>query len=163
MAGTVTEQYAALVATGELERDPAQEAIAAELTRLNARLAQLRLARKSSALGWMFGRRESGVGPLKGLYIYKCTLYLDNLYPGLPRLPITLAETTPLVFENLRVGAGANDPSFTEVITATANDVVIYSPYDPLTKVLEFDQITLGFSFAGLIEHQIDQVTLTQP
>src|SRR5437870_5641996 len=44
MAGTVSELYAAHVAAGEIERDPAQEAIAARLARLNARLAQHRLA-----------------------------------------------------------------------------------------------------------------------
>jgi cell division protein ZapE len=69
MRGTVSERYAALVAAGEIERDAAQEAIAARLSDLNARLAEHRLARKSSALGWMFGRRESGA-TLKGLYVF---------------------------------------------------------------------------------------------
>ena len=69
MRGTVLERYAALVAAGEIERDPAQELIAARLTRLNERLAQHRLARKSSSLGWMFGRRDTN-GPLKGLYVF---------------------------------------------------------------------------------------------
>jgi cell division protein ZapE len=70
MPGTVVERYAALVAAGEIERDPAQEAIATRLALLEARLAQHRLARKSSSLGWMFGRRDSNAGPLKGLYIF---------------------------------------------------------------------------------------------
>jgi len=46
MPDTVSELYAALVAAGEIERDPAQEAIAARLTRLNARMAEHRLARE---------------------------------------------------------------------------------------------------------------------
>ena len=70
MPDTVSARYAALVAAGEIERDPAQEAIALKLSGLNARLGQHRLARKSSALGWMFGRRENGTGPVKGLYLY---------------------------------------------------------------------------------------------
>src|SRR5499425_3140048 len=70
MAGTVSERYAALVAAGEIERDAAQETIAARLSELNARLGEHRLARKSSALGWMFGRRETGSGQPKGLYIF---------------------------------------------------------------------------------------------
>jgi cell division protein ZapE len=69
MLGTVLERYAALVAAGEIERDPAQEAIAARFDRLNVRLAQHRLARKSSSLGWMFGRRDTN-GPLKGVYVF---------------------------------------------------------------------------------------------
>ena len=69
MRGTVSERYAALVAAAEIERDAAQEAVAARLSDLNARLAEHRLARKSSALGWMFGARETGEH-LKGLYIF---------------------------------------------------------------------------------------------
>jgi len=70
MLRTVSDRYAALVAAGEIERDGAQEAIAERLTALNARLGQYRLARKSSALGWMFARRENGTGPPRGLYLY---------------------------------------------------------------------------------------------
>ena len=70
MDGTVSEHYAALVAAGEIEPDPAQQTVAAKLTLLGSRLAQYRLARKSSALGWMFGRRENAAGPLRGLYIF---------------------------------------------------------------------------------------------
>jgi cell division protein ZapE len=70
MPGTISERYAALVAAGEVERDGAQAAVVATLARLEIRLAHHRLARKSSSLGWMFGRREQVTGPLKGLYIY---------------------------------------------------------------------------------------------
>src|SRR5919197_1006458 len=70
MAGTVVERYAALVAAGEIERDAAQAVIATKLANLQARLAQHRLARKSPALGWMFGRRDNGGGPIKGCYIF---------------------------------------------------------------------------------------------
>src|SRR5262249_48625306 len=70
MSTTVSDLYAALVAAGEIERDAAQEAIAARLTRLNARLEHQRLARKSSALGWLFGRGENNAGPAKDLYIF---------------------------------------------------------------------------------------------
>ncbi|HKG01356.1 MAG TPA: cell division protein ZapE, partial [Xanthobacteraceae bacterium] len=67
MPDSVSDRYAALVAAGEIERDPAQEAMVARLARLNARLGEHRLTRKSSALGWMFGRSENGAGPPKGL------------------------------------------------------------------------------------------------
>jgi cell division protein ZapE len=69
MPSTVSEQYRALVAEGEIERDAAQEAIAARLTRLEERLAQHRLSRKSSHLGWFFAR-SSPAEPIKGLYIH---------------------------------------------------------------------------------------------
>ncbi len=70
MSASVSAQYAALVAAGELERDAAQEALARRLDRLNARLETHRLARKSSSLGWLFARREKDEQPLKGLYIH---------------------------------------------------------------------------------------------
>jgi cell division protein ZapE len=70
MAMPISARYADLVAAGEIERDPAQEALAARLDRLNARLETHRLARKSSSLGWFFGTREKAQQPLKGLYIH---------------------------------------------------------------------------------------------
>jgi cell division protein ZapE len=70
MAMSISARYAELVAAGEIERDPAQEALAVRLDRLNARLETHRLARKSSSLGWFFGTREKTEQPLKGLYIH---------------------------------------------------------------------------------------------
>src|SRR5215813_4507482 len=69
MPSTVSERYAALVREGEIERDIAQELIAAKLTRLEERLAQHRLSRKSSHLGWLFATRKPE-GPIRGLYIH---------------------------------------------------------------------------------------------
>ena len=67
---SVSAQYAALVAAGEIARDAAQAALAARLDRLNERLASYRLARKSSSLGWLFAKRENEQAPLRGLYIH---------------------------------------------------------------------------------------------
>jgi cell division protein ZapE len=70
MAMSISARYAELVAAGEIERDPAQDALAIRLDRLNERLDTHRLARKSSSLGWFFGTREKTGAPLKGLYIH---------------------------------------------------------------------------------------------
>jgi cell division protein ZapE len=70
MPADLTAQYAALVATGEIERDGAQEALLERLSLLNRRLAQHRLARKSSSLGWLFGARERREEPIRGLYVF---------------------------------------------------------------------------------------------
>jgi cell division protein ZapE len=59
-----------LVATGEIERDAAQEQVLDLLSGLEARLREHRLARKSSSLGWLFGARERREEPLRGLYLY---------------------------------------------------------------------------------------------
>jgi cell division protein ZapE len=70
MPSSISAHYADLVAAGEIERDAAQEALVARLERLNTRLAMHRLARKSSSLGWFFGKRERDADPIKGLYIH---------------------------------------------------------------------------------------------
>ncbi len=67
MSASISVQYAARVAAGKIERDEAQEAIVAKLAELEGRLAERRLARKSSSLGWLFGARAAE--PIKGLYL----------------------------------------------------------------------------------------------
>ena len=69
MPSTVAERYSALAHEGEIERDPAQESVALKLARLEERLAQHRLSRKSSHLGWLFAKSKPA-GPIKGLYIH---------------------------------------------------------------------------------------------
>jgi cell division protein ZapE len=70
MAATISVRYAARVAGGTIERDAAQEAIVHQLAQLESRLAERRLARKSSSLGWLFGARAREGEPVKGLYIF---------------------------------------------------------------------------------------------
>jgi cell division protein ZapE len=68
MSQSLSTRYAALLAAGAIERDPAQEAMVESLSALAQRLAEHRLARKASSLGWLFGRRPAA--PIKGVYIY---------------------------------------------------------------------------------------------
>jgi cell division protein ZapE len=70
MSASISVQYAARVAAGKIERDSAQEAVVADLARLEKRIAQHRLARKSSSLGWLFGTRVREAEDIKGLYIF---------------------------------------------------------------------------------------------
>jgi cell division protein ZapE len=70
MAVSVSVQYAARVAAGKIERDDAQAAIVGKLAQLEKRLAEHRLARKSSSLGWLFSARKREAEPIKGLYIF---------------------------------------------------------------------------------------------
>jgi cell division protein ZapE len=70
MPRTVLQRYDALVASGEIERDPAQAFVVKCFVSLAERLMEHRLARKSSALGWMFGRREVKREPVRGLYVW---------------------------------------------------------------------------------------------
>jgi cell division protein ZapE len=70
MSGSITAQYAARTRDGRLGDDPAQRALARRFDALAERLAMHRLARKSSALGWLFGSRMRDEPPLRGLYIH---------------------------------------------------------------------------------------------
>jgi cell division protein ZapE len=70
MSASISVQYAACVSAGKVERDDAQEAIVARLAQLERRLAEHRLARKSSSLGWLFGARAKEADLIKGLYIF---------------------------------------------------------------------------------------------
>lgn len=67
---TVAGRYEALIAAGEIERDPAQSEFVAALDRLNARLAETGPASKKNALGWLFGKRKASGAPLRGLYVW---------------------------------------------------------------------------------------------
>ena len=70
MASTIKARYAAGVTGGLIEPDPAQLAVVDNLGRLEAEIAEHRLARKSSSLGWMFGSREKRPTQIKGLYVH---------------------------------------------------------------------------------------------
>ena len=60
MSASISVQYAVRVAAGKIERDAGQQAVVDRLAQLETRLAERRLARKSSSLGWLFGVREAG-------------------------------------------------------------------------------------------------------
>jgi cell division protein ZapE len=69
MASSIKARYAAGVAGGLIEPDSAQLAVIDKLAQLEAQMAERRLARKSSSLGWIFAGREKPQSRIKGLYI----------------------------------------------------------------------------------------------
>ncbi|MER8431838.1 cell division protein ZapE [Mesorhizobium caraganae] len=86
---TVRQRYDHLVDTGAIERDPAQERIAAALDRLTDEISVKRLAQKSSALGWLFARKRETREVVKGLYIHGGvgrgkTMLMDIFFELLP-------------------------------------------------------------------------------
>ncbi len=70
MPPDIKAQYAVLAASGEIERDFAQEEVLEILAGLELRLREQRLARKSSSLGWLFGARQRREEPIRGLYLF---------------------------------------------------------------------------------------------
>jgi cell division protein ZapE len=86
---SVTAQYEALVARGAIERDPAQVRVLRRLEALAEAVAQARLARKSSPLGWLFGARSKPAAAPKGLYVWGSvgrgkTMLMDLFFEALP-------------------------------------------------------------------------------
>ena len=84
----VRSHYDQLVSCGAISADPAQVALADRLDRLNASIAADRLAAKSSALGWMFGRKRPAAAP-RGLYIHGAvgrgkTMLMDFFFAACP-------------------------------------------------------------------------------
>ncbi|MGB3539923.1 MAG: cell division protein ZapE [Mesorhizobium sp.] len=86
---TVRQRYDHEVSGGAIERDPAQERIVAALDRLIYEIAAKRLAKKSSALGWLFAARKKTLEPVKGLYIHGSvgrgkTMLMDMFFELVP-------------------------------------------------------------------------------
>jgi cell division protein ZapE len=67
---TVAGRYEALVASGAIASDPAQERLARRLDRLDTELATSDLAVKGSALGWLFSRKAPKRETIRGLYVH---------------------------------------------------------------------------------------------
>jgi cell division protein ZapE len=89
MSRSFRARYDALTQSGEIEQDPAQRALASRLARLESQLAEHRLARKSSSLGWLFGAREQRRPPIRGLYIFGAvgrgkTMMMDLFFAASP-------------------------------------------------------------------------------
>jgi cell division protein ZapE len=82
-------RYQSMVAAGQIEADGAQASAVQRLHDLVGRLAATRLARKSSALGWLFSARAEQPQALKGLYIWGAvgrgkTMLMDLFYGYVP-------------------------------------------------------------------------------
>ncbi|MDH7784127.1 cell division protein ZapE [Ochrobactrum sp. 19YEA23] len=86
---SVREHYDALVASGEVEADPAQLDLTSRYDRLIEEICTKRLSRKSSALGWLFGKRKQAQEIVKGLYVHGevgrgKTMLMDMFFSLLP-------------------------------------------------------------------------------
>ena len=87
MTASVTQQLAALIGAGRLERDAAQEALAARLDALAEALASYRPARRASALARLIGARPEPAP--RGLYIHGAvgrgkTMAMDLFFDSAP-------------------------------------------------------------------------------
>ncbi len=82
--GSVHDRYEALIATGAIERDPAQVAAIRSLDAIAQELGRRKRASKGSALGWLFKRKDEPE-QVRGLYVWGSvgrgkTMLMDLFY-----------------------------------------------------------------------------------
>ena len=67
---SVSEKLKGMTASGVLQADPVQMAVAGRLDRILSGLKEFRAAAKTSALGWLFAARRKASAPIRGLYVH---------------------------------------------------------------------------------------------
>ncbi|NDD82533.1 MAG: hypothetical protein EBZ53_08240, partial [Verrucomicrobia bacterium] len=137
---------------------------------LLGRIPEVRLY---GARGWLSrlatpsAGRSPGRFPLpltiQKLFLSESTLLIDNLGPGLPVAPLRLGDSTPLLFTQVRLGARSPGDAADELQSASTDDLVFYSPHDPLAPVLSFDRIDVAFTWDGLTHNRLELLRLTRP
>ncbi len=168
MPGSVSDHYAALVAAGEIERDPAQQAVLNKFAQLESRLASHRLARKSSSLGWLFGQQE-GKEPIKGLYLHGDvgrgkTMLMDLFFDASPvirkrrahfhEFMVDVHERVHAYRQKLKKGEVTGDDPIAPVAAAIAEESWLLC-FDEFHVTDIADAMILGRLFARLFEHGV--------
>ena len=166
-AGPVRARYEALVASGAIERDPAQIRLVARLDELVAAVAARQRPGKSSPLGWLFAKPEA---PLpNGLYLWGSVgrgktmlmdLFFDSLAGGSKRrvhFHAYMAEVHERIHDwrqKLKRGEVAGDDPIRPVAAALAAEARILC-FDEFAVVDIADAMILGRLFTALFEHGV--------
>jgi cell division protein ZapE len=169
MASSITARYAAGVAAGRIEQDIAQLAVVDMLARLEARIVEYRLARKSSSLGWMFGSRQKRQSRIKGLYIYGDvgrgkTMLMDLFFESSPvqrkrhahfhEFMIDMHERIHAIRQKMKLGEHAAEDPIQQAATELAGEAWLLC-FDEFHVTDIADAMILGRLFAQLFEHGV--------
>jgi cell division protein ZapE len=132
------------VAQGALEADAAQEAAVLKLGALVDKLGEKRLARKSSALGWLFGKRQPAAdSPVKGLYVWGLvgrgkTMLMDMFFAYVPA-----QRKRRVHFHDFMADVHGRVHAWRQA--AKSGDVKGADPIEPVAKALAQDAWVLCF------------------
>jgi len=164
---SITARYDALVASGAIERDPAQVKLLRQLETLAASLGSHRLARKPSALGWLFGKKSSA--PPRGLYVWGSvgrgkTMLMDLFFEALPvrrkrrvHFHAFMADVHERIHEfrqKLKTGAAKGDDPIAPVAETLAAEAWVLC-FDEFTVTDIADAMILGRLFTALFAHGV--------
>ncbi len=168
----VRQRYEALVASGAIEPDAAQMRLVAKLDALAERLAARRLARKGSALGWLFGSRERNAEPLKGLYVWGAvgrgkTMLMDLFFDAVPmkrkrrvHFHAFMADVHERIFafrQRVKRGEEKDTDPIPEVADELADETHLLC-FDEFAVVDIADAMILGRLFKALFENGVTVV-----
>jgi len=164
---SIIARYDALVSSGAIERDPAQVKLLRQLETLAESLGSFRLARKPSALGWLFGKKNPA--PPKGLYIWGSvgrgkTMLMDLFFEALPvrrkrrvHFHAFMADVHERIHDfrqKLKTGAVKGDDPIAPVAEALAAEAWVLC-FDEFTVTDIADAMILGRLFTALFAHGV--------
>ncbi len=169
MPSSVTAQYAAGIAAGQIGSDDAQRAVVEKLAQLETRIVEYRLARKSSSLGWLFGSRKNGQSTLKGLYLYGevgrgKTMLMDFFFEASPvvrkrrahfhEFMLDVHERIYALRQQIKLGEhGGEDPI--KLVADQLFEEAWLLCFDEFHVTDIADAMILGRLFAQLFEHGV--------
>ena len=172
MANSITARYAAALAAGKVERDTAQVAMVEKLARLESRIVERRLARKSSSLGWLFASRGKTDTAVKGLYIFGDvgrgkTMLMDLFFEASPvqrkrrahfhEFMIDVHERVHGFGQKMKVGEYAGEDPIELTAKALAREAWLLC-FDEFHVTDIADAMILGRLFAQLFERGVVMV-----
>jgi len=168
MSVSFRSRYAAQIQSGDIEADPSQQLVIDRFEQLEARLTEHRLARKSSSLGWLFGRREEGM-PVKGLYLFGevgrgKTMLMDLFFEASPvarkrrvHFHAFMAEVHERIYalrRRIKRGEIGGDDPIKLTAAALAQDAWLLC-FDEFHVTDIADAMILGRLFTRLFEHGV--------